>query len=53
MGTSDLLAARVRMHQKYLDQFYDLYEVGARSALGQQAASRALEVTLSHSLDAQ
>lgn len=26
MGTSKLLAARVRMQQKYLDQFYDLYE---------------------------
>ena len=27
VGTSRLLAARVRMQQKYLDQFYDLYEV--------------------------
>ena len=26
IGTSRLLAARVRMQQKYLDQFYDLYE---------------------------
>jgi arsenite-transporting ATPase len=26
VGTSRLLAARVRMQQKYLDQFYDLYE---------------------------
>lgn len=26
MGSSRLLAARVRMQQKYLDQFYDLYE---------------------------
>jgi arsenite/tail-anchored protein-transporting ATPase len=26
VGTSQLLAARVRMQQKYLDQFYDLYE---------------------------
>jgi len=27
VGSSKLLAARVRMQQKYLDQFYDLYEV--------------------------
>ena len=26
VGSSKLLAARVRMQQKYLDQFYDLYE---------------------------
>lgn len=26
VGTSRLLASRVRMQQKYLDQFYDLYE---------------------------
>ena len=26
IGTSKLLAARVRMQQKYLEQFYDLYE---------------------------
>jgi hypothetical protein len=26
VGSSRLLAARVRMQQKYLDQFYDLYE---------------------------
>ncbi|GAB4816275.1 hypothetical protein N2152v2_003321 [Parachlorella kessleri] len=26
VGTSKLLAARVRMQQKYLEQFYDLYE---------------------------
>eukprot|EP00887_Chlorella_sp_A99_P003028 scaffold9.g3028.t1 len=26
VGTSRLLAARTRMQQKYLDQFYDLYE---------------------------
>ena len=26
IGTSKLLAARVRMQQKYLDQFYELYE---------------------------
>lgn len=26
VGTSKLLAARVKMQQKYLDQFYDLYE---------------------------
>ncbi|KAG7666587.1 hypothetical protein Ndes2526B_g04943 [Nannochloris sp. 'desiccata'] len=26
IGTSKLLAARVKMQQKYLDQFYDLYE---------------------------
>lgn len=26
VGASALLEARVRMQQKYLDQFYDLYE---------------------------
>lgn len=26
VGASGLLEARVRMQQKYLDQFYDLYE---------------------------
>ena len=33
MGSSRLLAARVRMQQKYLDQFYDLYEVPCSRAL--------------------